>query len=52
MLVIYFLLCWVFLATCMLSLLVASGGYSLVAVHRLLIVMASHVETHGLSCPG
>ena len=30
------------------SLLVARGGYSLVAVHRLLIVMASHAETMAL----
>ena len=55
---------WVFIATCGLSLVVASGDYSLVAVRRLLIavaylvaehrlqgVQASVVVVHGLACP-
>ena len=33
---------------CVLSLAVASGGYSLVAVHGILIVVASLVVEHGL----
>ena len=40
---IYFWLCRIFVAACGLSLVVASGGYSLVAVRGLLIVMASPV---------
>ena len=32
----YFWLCWVFMAERGLSLVVESGGYSLVAVHKLL----------------
>ena len=40
---IYFWLCWIFVAACGLSLVVASGGYSLVAVRGLLIEMASPV---------
>ena len=39
---IYFLLCWVFVAVCGLSLVVGSRGYSVV-VHRLLIAVASVV---------
>ena len=41
---IYFWLCWVFVAVCGLSLVVASGGYSLVVVHRLLVAVASLVS--------
>ena len=56
----FFLLCvrvfiwllWVFVAMCGLSLVVASGGYSLDAVHRLLIAMASLVAEHGLGGMG
>ena len=36
-------LCWVFIAACRLSLAVASGGYPLVAVHRLLTALVSRV---------
>ena len=39
----FFWLCWVFVATCRLSLVAASGGYSLVEVSR-----ASHCD--GFSC--
>ena len=55
--------CYVFVATHGLSLVAVSGGYSLVAVHGLLIVVASLVVelglqsgqasivlVHGLSC--
>ena len=45
---IYFSLCWVFVAACGLSLVVVSGGYSLAAVYRLLIKVASFVVEHGL----
>ena len=46
---IYFWLCWVFVVACAgLSLVVASGGYSLVAVLRLPIVVASLVAKHSL----
>ena len=45
---IYFCLCWVFIAMWGISLVAAIGGYSLVAVCRLLIVMASLVAEHGL----
>ena len=38
---IYFLLCWVFITLHELSLVAASKGFSLVAVRRLLIVVAS-----------
>ena len=44
---VYFWLCWVFLAACGLSLVVASGGYS-VAVRGLLIAVVSLVAEHGL----
>ena len=44
----YFWLHWVFVASCRLSLVTASGGCSLVAVLRLLMVVASLVEEHGL----
>ena len=36
-----FWLCWVFIAACQLSLVVAGRGYSLVVVHGLLTVVAS-----------
>ena len=42
-----FLLHWVLVAVCRLSLVAVSRGYSLVAVHRLLIVVASLVAEHG-----
>ena len=45
---IYFWLYWVFIAVHGLSLVVASGVYSLVLVHRLLIVVASLIVEHGL----
>ena len=44
---IYFWLLWVFIAACGLSLVVASGGYS-IAVHGLLIVVASRCGTQAL----
>ena len=44
----YFWLPWVFVAMCGLSLVVDSGGYSLVVVHGLHIVVASLVVEHGL----
>jgi len=37
-----------FVAACRLSLVTASGGYSLVAMHGLLIAVASLVAEHGL----
>ena len=43
---IYFWLCWVFIAAHMLSLVVVSGGYSLVVVHGHLIAVASLVAEH------
>ena len=43
-----FWLCWVFVATCGLSLVVASGGYSLVSVCRLLTAVASLAAEHRL----
>jgi len=45
---IYFWLGWIFIAKHGLSLVVASWGYSLVALHGLLIVEASPVVKHGL----
>ena len=47
-LLIYFCLHWVFVAVSSLSLVAASRGYSLVAVCRLLIVVASLVVEHRL----
>ena len=41
---IYFWMHWFFVAACGLFLVAASGGYSLVAVHRFLIAVASHVK--------
>ena len=46
-LLIYFWLCWVTVAACRLSLVAASGGYSLVAMHGL-IVVASLSAQHRL----
>ena len=43
-----FWLLWVFIATRGLSLVEASRGYSLAAVHQLLIVVASLVAEHRL----
>ena len=43
-----FWLCWVFIAACELSVVAASGGYSLVGMHPLLIVVASLVAEHRL----
>ena len=40
----YFLLCWVFVAMGGLSVVAESGGYSLVAVCRLILAVASLVE--------
>ena len=60
---IYLCLCWVFVAMCRLSLVVASRGYSPAEVQGLLIAVASLVEhwalgvqvsvvvRQGLSCP-
>ena len=44
----FFLLCWVFVSMHRLSLVAASRGYTLGAVHRLLIVGASLAAEHGL----
>ena len=44
----YLWLCWIFFATCRLSPLVVSGVYSLVAVHRFLIAVASPVAERRL----
>ena len=44
----YFWLCWVFVAICGLSLVTASGGYSRVALHTLLIAVASLFTEHGV----
>ena len=44
----YFWLHWVFIAVHRLSLVTAREGYSLVAVCRLLIVVASFVAEHRL----
>lgn len=45
---IYFLLCWVFVAECGLSLVAVSEGYSLVLVHGFFIAVASLVVGHRL----
>ena len=42
----------IYLATCELSLVVASRGFSLVAVHGLLIMVASLVSEHRLQALG
>ena len=44
----FFFLSWVFVPTCRLFVVVASGGYSLVEVSRLLIAVASVVAEHRL----
>ena len=44
----YFWLCWVFTAAHGLSLVSESGGYSLIVVHGLLIMVASLVAEHRL----
>ena len=46
--IIYFWLHWVFVVVRGLSLVAVSGGYSFVAVHGLLIAVASFVAEHGL----
>ena len=45
---IYFWLCWVFIAVLRFSLVVASGGDSLVTIRGLLIAVASLVAEHRL----
>ena len=45
---VYFWMLWVFTATQGLSLIVESGGYSLAAVHRLLVEVASFGAEHGV----
>ena len=47
-----FLLCWVFVAVWVFSLVVASGGYSLITLHRLLIVVASLFSEQGSRVQG
>ena len=47
-LIIYFGLCLVFIDVHVLSLVVASGIYILVAEHRFLIMVASLIAEHGL----
>ena len=47
-----FRLCWFFVAILSFSLVAGSKGYSLVAVCRLLIAVASLVEEHGLQGTG
>ena len=44
----YFWLCWVFIAAVGLSLVVESGGYFLVVVGNLVVVVASHTVQHRL----
>ena len=48
----YWGLFWVLVATCGFSLVVASGGRSLVGVHELLTVVVSLVAEHGLGLWG
>ena len=45
---VYFWLCWVFFVAHRLSLIVVSGGYSLIVVGGLLIAVASLIVEHGL----
>ena len=45
---IYFWLQWVFVATRRLSVVMVNKGYSVVAVQRLLIVVASFIVDHSL----
>ena len=47
-LLIYFWLQWVFVATRRLSVVMVNKGYSVVAVQRLLIVVASFIVDHSL----
>ena len=47
LILIYFWLCWVFIAVHGLSLVAMGGGYSLIAVHVLLIAVTSLVAEHG-----
>ena len=44
---IYFWLNWVFIGACRLSLVIASGNYSVIAVHRLLIEMTFLFAEYG-----
>ena len=44
----YFWLCWVFVASCRLSLIAENGVYLLAEVSRLLTVVASLVAEHRL----
>ena len=46
--ILYFWLCYVLLTVCRFSVLAASGGYSLIAVLRLLTAEVSLVEEHTL----
>ena len=48
----FFWLCWVFITTPGLSLVVTSGGYSLVVVRELLTVVVSFVVEHGPQITG
>ena len=49
---IYLWLCWVSIAACRLSVVVANGGYFLIAVWMLLFAVTSLVAEHGLSSCG
>ena len=49
--ILFFWLCWAFIAARGLSLVAVSGGYS-VAVHRLLIAVASYCGARALGCAG
>ena len=44
---IYFWLCWVFVAACRFSVVAVNGGYSLIAMCGLLIEVVSLVVEHG-----
>ena len=44
---IYFWLCWVFVAACRFSVVAVNGGYSLIAMCELLIEVVSLVVEHG-----
>ena len=46
--IIYFWLCWVFVAARGLSLVAASGGYSMLQLRGLLIAVASLIAEHRL----
>ena len=48
----YWGLCWVLVAACRVSLVVASGGRSLVGVHELPVVVVSLVAEHALGRRG